>query len=122
MSINHPFTNTSLACAEPSLDYFQHLKLHAHVSVVFVLSPSPQCQNIGLGGEGVCIVYTDTHSTHSYINISCCENYQASQLQRVARIFLGGGFKYLFPPLFEDDCLLAQYCRYRLKPSKISFG
>ena len=28
----------------------QHLKLHAHVSVVFVLSPSPQCQNIGLGG------------------------------------------------------------------------
>ena len=52
MSINHPLTNITLACAEPSLDYFQHLKLHAHVSVVFVLSPSPQCQNIGLGGGG----------------------------------------------------------------------
>ena len=52
ISINHPLTNITLACAEPSLHYFQHLKLHAHVSVVFVLSPSPQCQNIGLGGGG----------------------------------------------------------------------
>ena len=39
MSINHPLTNITFACAEPSLDYFQHLKLHAHVFVVFVLSP-----------------------------------------------------------------------------------
>ena len=52
MSINHPLTNITFARAEPSLDYFQHLKLHAHVFVVFVLSPSPQCQNIGLGGGG----------------------------------------------------------------------
>ena len=55
MSINHPLTNITFACAEPSLDYFQHLKLHAHVFVVFVLSPSPQCQNIGLGGGGASI-------------------------------------------------------------------
>ena len=57
ISINHPLTNITLACAEPSLHYFQHLKLHAHVSVVFVLSPSPQCQNIGLGGGGRAILY-----------------------------------------------------------------
>ena len=57
MSINHPLPNITFACAEPSLDYFQHLKLHAHVFVVFVLSPSPQCQNIGLGGGGGASIY-----------------------------------------------------------------
>ena len=57
MSINHPLTNITFARAEPSLDYFQHLKLHAHVFVVFVLSPSPQCQNIGLGGGASIYIY-----------------------------------------------------------------
>ena len=57
MSINHPLTNITFARAEPSLDYFQHLKLHAHVFVVFVLSASPQCQNIGLGGGASIYIY-----------------------------------------------------------------
>ena len=34
---------------------FQHLKLHAHVSVV--LSPSSQCENIGFGGGGGASIY-----------------------------------------------------------------
>ena len=69
MSINHPLTHITFACAEPSLDYFQHLKLHAHVFVVFVLSPSPQCQNIGLGGgaEHIYVLYI-----YIYINRNSC--------------------------------------------------
>ena len=33
ISINHPLTKIALACAEPSLDYFQHLKLHAQTGL-----------------------------------------------------------------------------------------
>ena len=66
MSINHPLTNITFARAEPSLDYFQHLKLHAHVFVVFVLSPSPQCQDIGLGG-GRAYIYI--YTVYIYIRV-----------------------------------------------------
>ena len=81
MSINRPLTNITLACAEPSLDYFQHLKLHAHVSVVFVLSPSPQCQNIGVffffwgGGRAyiyVCVCVSVYMFTIVHMDYVCC--------------------------------------------------
>ena len=48
----HPLINLILACAEPSLDYFQDLKLYMYIFVVFDLFFSPQYQNIGLGGGG----------------------------------------------------------------------
>ena len=69
LSINHPLTNITLACAEPSLEYFQHLKLHAHVSVV--LSPSSQCENVGFWGGGEHIYIYIRVYTH-IIFISCC--------------------------------------------------
>ena len=72
-SINHPLTNITLACAEPSLEYVQHLdlKLHAHVSVV--LSPSSQCENVGFflgggGGEHI-YIYISVDVTHTYIHM-----------------------------------------------------
>ena len=70
-SINHPLTNITLACAEPSLEYFQHLKLHAHVSVV--LSPSSQCENVVFfffgGGEHI-YIYTYLYITQDRLALS----------------------------------------------------
>ena len=66
-SINHPLTNITLACAETSLEYFQHSKLHAHVSVV--LSPSSQCENIGFflgGGASIFLCWKCTYAGYVY--------------------------------------------------------
>ena len=55
---------------------FQHLKLHAHVSLVFVLSPSSQCQAIGLGGGGgehIYIYFFFCYFIETYVSCSFAE-------------------------------------------------
>ena len=88
MSINHPLTNITFARAEPSLDYFQHLKLHAHVFVVFVLSPSPQCQNIGLGGGGEHIYIYIEHGTFWLFLVDVNEAAVAAQQEQAGEALI----------------------------------
>ena len=86
-STNHPLTNITLACPEPSLAYFQHLKLHAHVSVVFV-SLTAMSKHRSFGGGGRAYIYIYIY-THKYVYIYMMQIQQIGEVRdKPAPLFL----------------------------------